>query len=234
MRPVLLDLGGLRLSSWGTLIAAGILAAIFLGRRLSPLLGLDRAVVLPLVVWTIVPGIFGAHAWAVASAWERYAGRPAAILNPFSGTASFGALALALPAAALFAWAHRIPFGRLCDLGAPMACLALLLARVGCALAGCCGGASEAAPVQLYEAAGCGLILLTLLAAVRRRSFEGQAAALAVALYGALRCATTPWRADADQAWASANQAAAVLLVLAGLLLLARRSEAPAAACPGR
>lgn len=124
----------------------------------------------------------------------------------------------------LFCRVHKRAFAPIADVLSAGAALGLVFMRVGCILNGCCFGMPTGSgwglvfrdpasrvprellgvalhPVQLYEAAGAGLILLvlhlTVLPRIRRGALRpGSAFLVCAALYGALRFVEDFWRAS--------------------------------------
>jgi phosphatidylglycerol:prolipoprotein diacylglycerol transferase len=115
------------------------------------------------------------------------------------GFVFFGGLAGASIAAAGFSVARGLSFARGADYFAVALPLGHAIGRVGCFFAGCCAGRPPH-PVQLYEAFALALIALACrvaLAAVERHALaRGTAFRAYLALYGTLRIALDPLRAD--------------------------------------
>jgi phosphatidylglycerol:prolipoprotein diacylglycerol transferase len=62
-----LQFGPLKIYVWGLMVAAGLLTAVFLGRRLGGKAGLDRDVLLDLAIWVMIGAlIFGRIVYILA------------------------------------------------------------------------------------------------------------------------------------------------------------------------
>jgi phosphatidylglycerol:prolipoprotein diacylglycerol transferase len=113
---------------------------------------------------------------------------------------------------------RRIPVTGLLDLLAPAAALYIAIARLGCFASGCCHGKPAwgvpwavtfhdphsasiyrgipVHPTQLYEAAGCFLLFLWLMALRNRPQWRGRLFWLFLGGYGALRFVVEIYRGD--------------------------------------
>lgn len=177
-------------------------------------------------MWTLlVGGVIGAKALFLVLGWEHFArGELSLWTDVRVGFVFFGGLAGAVIAGALFAAVRRHSFVRGADYFAVALPLGHAIGRVGCFFAGCCHGRPPH-PVQLYEAAGLGLIALAcrgvlggIEAGTRPR---GDAFRLYLVLYGVLRFVLDPLRADGRPErflGISHQQGMAVLAVLVSLL----------------
>jgi phosphatidylglycerol:prolipoprotein diacylglycerol transferase len=152
-------------------------------------------------LWTLLAGgVIGAKALFVVLGWEHYARGELRLWADFRiGFVFFGGLVGALLAGAVFALVRGKSFVRGADYFAVALPLGHAIGRVGCFFAGCCHGRPPH-PVQLYEAFSLALIAWACrqaLAVVERGAApRGAAFRLYLALYGALRFALDPLRAD--------------------------------------
>jgi phosphatidylglycerol:prolipoprotein diacylglycerol transferase len=215
---------------------------------------------LALGVLASVAGVLGASLLYAAIHWSELAQAPRAFLAR-PGLVFYGGLLGALGAALAYARLFRVPLGGAADAAAPAVPLGHAVGRLGCFLGGCCFGrpttsplgvrfthpgtpaaaacalAGPIHPVQLYEAAGLGVIALGVALAGRRgRQPPGALFFLYLVLYALLRLATEPLRGDGAArgylvaGWVSTSQAIAVTLLAAALVayLGLRRKGRPA------
>ncbi|MBI3029071.1 MAG: prolipoprotein diacylglyceryl transferase [Candidatus Rokubacteria bacterium] len=254
MYPILIQLGGFRLHSYGVLVALAIFAALWVGAREARRKGFARGVVDDLALPVIVAGFLGgrlAHVlgWEPELLWRD----PLGILAVWrGGLAIHGALLAGFGAALWFCRRRRLDTWALADTLAPAIILGQAIGRFGCLLSGDSYGrpadllwavtfTHPAAlaplgvplhPVQLYELAF-DLVLFGVLWALRKRtSFPGQLFLLYVAGYGLVRLVTEVFRGDrVELAFGlSALQAAslallAIALVAFGWRLVGRRAR---------
>lgn len=210
-----------RITSYGTLIVLGLLAAWILARFLA-----RRARVAPSLIDLLAPiltaaGLLGAALFGWLT--DRATG------TPVHGGVLLGALLLATTAGIVFALLARIPLGVLGDICAAPVMLGLAFGRVGCFLAGCCygrpcapslgvvfphnslvyfdqlsrgllgSGAARPLPVypaQLLESAAAALLAAALILRFPRRKISGELFLQMALGYTALRCALEFLRGD--------------------------------------
>lgn len=258
MHPVLFQIFGKEIYSYGIMTALGFLCAIltwlWLGRREARPPGFAA----DLGFWLMTSGIVGSRIAYVAANWSHYRAAPLAIIRIDQGGLIFyGGLLLASAALALFARHHRLPLWHLADFAIPGLAIGHALGRVGCFLNGCCYGRPAGDhfcgvifppvcepgklfagiplyPVQIIESACLLAIWLALLAAYPRRKKDGAVFALYLVLYPPCRFLLEYLRGDERQSWfvLDVAQATSLALLLAGVLLFAflpRRKFTPPA-----
>lgn len=218
MYPILIQLGGFRLHSYGVLVALAIFAALWVGAREARRKGFVPGVVEDLALPVIVAGFLGgrlAHVlgWEPELLWRD----PLGILAVWrGGLAIHGALLAGFGAALWFCRRQRLDTWALADTLAPAIILGQAIGRLGCLLSGDSYGrptdllwavtfTDPAAlallgvplhPVQLYEAA-LDLVLFGALWVLRKRTvFPGQLFLVYVAGYGLIRLLTEVFRGD--------------------------------------
>jgi prolipoprotein diacylglyceryltransferase len=74
--PTLIELGGLRLPTYGALLALGFLVGTTLVRRRAPRRGRDAARQTTRAAATTLAGFLGSRAWFVAGDWQRLRAEP--------------------------------------------------------------------------------------------------------------------------------------------------------------
>lgn len=219
---------------YGMLVATGCVTAVLWLRARRERLGLsDNA--FWAAVWVMVLGAtIGAKALFVVLGWEHYARGELRLWADFGvGFVFFGGLLGAVVAGGAFARWRDLSFVGGADYFAVAVPMGHAIGRIGCFMAGCCGG-HPPHPVQLYEAAGLGLIAWCGRSTLARVEAEdlprGSAFWLYLLLYGALRLALDPLRADGRPErflGLSAQQGLAVSLVAVALVCarLTRRAR---------
>ena len=211
MFPKLLEIGGFSLPSYGVLVAAAFLVALWLTSKLALKRGLDSERIVNLGVYCALVGMLGAKIMMIALDPE-YRDHPAEIFTLAtlqSAGIFFGGFILALVFAFFYIRQQKLPVLATCDIFAPGVAIGHGIGRLGCFAAGCCWGRpthlpwavtfhNQAAttgvplgiplhPTQLYEAFGEGLICLFLLWWLNRKHGDGSAIGLYLVLYGLLR-----------------------------------------------
>lgn len=187
-------------SAYGVFAATGLVSGLLWLKAHREGLGLSENAFWA-AAWTMLLGaIAGAKALFVLLGWEHYARGELRFWADFGvGFVFFGGLLGAALAGLAFARLRGLSFSRGADYFAVAVPMGHAIGRVGCFLAGCCGG-HPPHPVQLYEAAGLGIIAWTchlVLAGVARGDFAtGSAFRCYALLYGVLRLLLDPLRAD--------------------------------------
>lgn len=243
MHPILIELGALRVPTYGALLVAGFLLGLLLVQQRAPALGLDPGRMAELAALLVIGGSLGSRLWYAAEGWTRLREQPWRAFALWEGGAVwYGGLLGGLTALAWSWWRTRAPAADLADLFFPAASLAHLCGRLGCFAAGCCWGepthlpwavvfpAGSACqvpgvplhPTQLYEAAGEGVISLVLLALWRRPGrVPGEVGLAYLVLYPVLRFAIEPLRGDPGRILLFAGRLSAAQVVSVLLAALA-------------
>ncbi len=247
MYPVLFQVGGLTLHSYGVLVAAAVLAAIWIGTREARRKGFAADVVGDLTLPVVLAGLAGGRlAYVVGWEPELFWRNPLGILAVWrGGLALHGALVAGFGAGLWFCYTRRLDPWRLADALAPAIILGQAIGRLGCFLSGDAYGrptdlpwavvfTNPAAlaplgvplhPVQLYEFV-LDLVLFAILLAVRERmAFAGQPFLLYLGGYGLIRLLTEVFRGDRVEVGfgLSLLQGASLLLLVGSLVINAWR-----------
>ena len=247
MYPVLVEIAGVRLHSYGVAVATAVLLALWLAGREARRRGLAPNAVEEVGAGVVLAGLAGARlayvlGWEPELLWSD----PIGVVAVWRGGLALHGGLLAGFATGVWLCRHRkLDPWRLADAAAPGALLGQAIGRIGCFLSGDAYGLPTTVPwavifthpaalaprgiplhpVQLYEAA-LDLVLLAALWAVRRRvSVSGGAFLFYVAGYGAIRLLTEVFRGDrVELVWGlSWLQAASLALLAAALLALGWR-----------
>jgi phosphatidylglycerol:prolipoprotein diacylglycerol transferase len=261
MFPKLLELGPVTLHTYGVLLVSAYLAALALTAKLAERDGIPKVRTWDVGFVILVSALIGAKLLMVVSDLGAYWRDPGQLVSLEFWRAAGVYYGGFLGAVAGTAWylrrVLRVPFLRFADAAAPAVALGQGIGRLGCFAAGCDYGnpfngpwavvfTSDYAamrvgvplhqplhPAQLYESFAAFALFGVLWALHRRRSFEGQAFAVYLAAYGALRFFLEFYRGDLDRGfvagWLSTSQLISLLIAPAGLLLYlvarARRAE---------
>ena len=210
MLPKLIQIGTFYLPTYGVLVAAAFLTALWIAARLGKLQGLSRDAVMNLGVYCALAGILGAKLLMIALD-PYYRKNPAQIFTLSTLQSAgiwYGGFILALVFAFFYMRHEGLPFLKTCDVFAPGLAIGHAIGRLGCFAAGCCYGkpthlpwavtysnpdANGAPlgiplhPTQLYEAGIEGLICLFLYHRATRPHKPGAIIALYLILSGIAR-----------------------------------------------
>jgi len=147
MHPILIDFGPLELPTYGVMLAAAFLLALWLMGRLARREGIDAEHVSNLWVTMLLAGLLGAKLTLYLVEWRMYWENPAAFLSTWrSAGVYYGGFVAAAVTAALYLRRHTLPLGKVADLVAPALALGQSVGRWGCMAAGCCYGKPAGVP----------------------------------------------------------------------------------------
>jgi phosphatidylglycerol:prolipoprotein diacylglycerol transferase len=141
--PVLFDIQalGLRVTTYGLLLATAFLLSITLGTRLARREGLDEKQILDLGLAVMIAAIVGARLSYVVVHWGDYARHPGRIFHVWEGGLRvYGGIVAAVATAWWLIRKRKLDLWRYFDLCIVPLPLGAAIARVGCFLNGCCFG----------------------------------------------------------------------------------------------
>jgi phosphatidylglycerol:prolipoprotein diacylglycerol transferase len=224
-------------SLYGVFVALGGVTGVLWLERRRGRLGLSENAFWG-AVWTMLLGAtIGAKALFVVLGWEHYARGELRFWADFRvGFVFFGGLAGAAAAGLAFARLRGLSFVTGADYFAVAVPLGHAIGRLGCLAAGCCHGRPPHL-VPLYES----LALVAIAAACRRALgrvetgvlARGTAFRLYLLLYGILRFALDPLRADGrPERWLGLSHQQGIALALVAVALAWWAAEARRAAAP--
>lgn len=254
MKPELfhIPLLGMSLHTYGVLLAAGFLLALWVGLREAKRAGIPRDPILDLWIVSLISGIVGAKLLLYLLDLDYYLENPGAILDGLRSAGVFyGGLIAAIGACIFMVWKRGLPGWKIADAAAPAIALGQAVGRVGCFAAGCCYGkvtslpwavtftdpkANEITgvplaiplhPSQLYMSLGNLILFAILLLLARRKSWDGQVFLWYILLYAVMRGLLEITRGDprGEVAGVSTSQVIAAAAVVISLVLMARRRK---------
>lgn len=131
--PVMFHLGAYPIYWYGVIIAIGAFLGLYIGQKEANKLGMQKDIMVDLVVFAIPISIIFARIYYVVFEWDRYADGP--WWGPFAiwegGIAIHGALIGAVLTAILFARVRKVSFWQLADVAAPSLILGQAIGRWG-------------------------------------------------------------------------------------------------------
>src|SRR3990170_6099234 len=141
MHPVLFEVGGLTIYSYGVLLAAAYLLGLQFALVRARQRGLNSQRVMDLGIWIIISALIGAKLLLLIVNFRQFTANPADLLNlARSGGVFYGGLIAAVVVALLYMRRHSLPLWTTTDVFAPGIALGHIVGRLGCLLAGCCFG----------------------------------------------------------------------------------------------
>jgi phosphatidylglycerol---prolipoprotein diacylglyceryl transferase len=226
MHPVLFEVGGLKVYSYGLMIAIGAIAGIFyMARRGKKELGLTFDQVNTLFLLIFIAAFVGGKVFLFFEDPSLYLKYPGKLLGG-SGFVFYGSFIFAIPTMIWYFRKQQIPTYAMLDIMAVTTCLVHIFGRLGCFLAGCCYGKPTRSgwgvvfddpacqanpknvplhPSQLYESAYILLVLLVIMVVRRRRNFYGQLFLLYLMLYAVGRFLLEYLRGDTGRGFVIQN-----------------------------
>jgi phosphatidylglycerol---prolipoprotein diacylglyceryl transferase len=254
MHPILLEVGGVPVYSYGLLLAAAYLVGLQFALVRARASGLDPNRVMDLGIWVIVAALVGAKLLLLVVDYDKFASRTDLLNLLRSGGVFYGGLIAAVAVALWYLRRHHMPTWTVTDAFAPGIALGHVVGRLGCFLAGCCFGRPTTVPwgvtfdsafaaqqvgtplgvplhpTQLYEA-GAELLILGVLLQLesRGRAFPGRTFWSYILLYGVSRFVIEYYRGDPRGMIGafSTSQFVSLLIVPLGVAMLIRLSRHP-------
>lgn len=217
MHPVLFEIGGLTIYSYGAFIAVGAIAGVtymaIQGKREAGLT-FDQANNLFLLIF--LAAFVGGKLFLFFEDPSQYLREPGRLLAG-RGFVFYGSFLLAVPSMIWFFRKHKLHPYKMLDVMAITTCLVHMFGRLGCFMAGCCYGKPTDTffgvafsdpecyakpldvalhPTQLYEATYIFFVMCLLLYLRKRRKFYGQLFLLYLLLYASGRFLLEYFRGD--------------------------------------
>jgi phosphatidylglycerol:prolipoprotein diacylglycerol transferase len=221
MHPVLLDIFGIKVYSYGFMLVLGFLLGVWLATVRAKKLGIPPARILDLSFFVLIAGIIGAKLLLFINEPSYYLSSIKAFISLLrSGGVIIGGLLFAVITAVIYLRKYKLDTWQMLDIAGPSIILGQGVGRIGCFLAGCCWGkACEGAlaveftsdvahqhtgvplnvamhPVQLYSAIADLLIFAFLTWLYPKRKFKGQIFLLYAVLYSTARFILELFRGD--------------------------------------
>jgi phosphatidylglycerol:prolipoprotein diacylglycerol transferase len=248
VRPILFQVGFLKVYSYGFFLALAILIGTLWLMRKVERKGVSGQFVIDFVLLGTIAGIIGSRlVYILLYDPGYYLRHPLQIfMLQQGGLAFYGAILFSLIAAALYLRRTKIPALAFLDMAAPCLMLGYAIARIGCFFNGCCYGIPTSLPIgivfpavdglpryptQLFSMTA-GLLIFVILELVYSRiRFRGQVLALLFILYGLTRSVIELFRENSTF-WGgrTASLAALGIAVAGGVFYyyLARKNIDPA------
>jgi len=220
MHPILFELGGLPIHTYGFLGGVAFLvgAGIVLVRARAIGVSLDQMA--DLIFWLAVLSLLGARLVFVVQNPQTIHSFADLFNIRGGGLVFYGAFVVGFPLGFALMRRWGMPIFAMWDVMATAFPLAHGISRLGCYAAGCCYGEPSSSPwavtfpenslaphgvplhpVQLYEAGALFAIAALCNLFYRHRSFDGQVMLLYLSLYAGARAGLEFFRGDLDRGW---------------------------------
>lgn len=136
MYPVLFEIGGLVVTSFGVFMALAFLTGGWTFSAELKRKGNDPELAWDLVMFAAVAGILGAKLYYMALHWQQTVAHPWSALTSRSGLVWYGGFLAAAALILWHLWRKRLPIPRIADAAAPALALGYAVGRLGCFLVG--------------------------------------------------------------------------------------------------
>lgn len=217
MYPILVEIGSLKLYTYGLFLALGFITAIWFTKRNARFYGVSDQTVSDLFFTILVAAIIGARLLYVGINFNAYRNNPVEIFKIWNGgLVFFGGFIAAFFAAFAFLKIQKMEIWKTADILAPGLALGHAVGRFGCLFAGCCYGKTCDLPIavrfshpeslaplnvllhptQFYMVGTNFILFLILLAVQKRKRFDGMVFLSYLMLYSAFRAVVEYFRGD--------------------------------------
>ena len=217
MHPILLQVGSLKLYTYGFFVALGFIIAIWFTKRNARFYGVPDQMVSDLFLTVLISALAGARILYVLINIDAYRDNFLDIFKIWNGgLVFFGGFIGGALGAIIFLRIKKMDIWKTADVISPGLALGHSVGRFGCLFAGCCYGKSCALPIaltftnpdslaplniplhptQLYMIASNLVLFLILLAIQRRKRFNGMVFLSYIMLYSLFRSIIEFFRGD--------------------------------------
>ena len=217
MHPILIELGGFSIKTYGFLIALGFGIGLFLASREARRVGLNVQAIGDLAFYILLGSIIGARLYFILTNLGYFTQHPLDMFKIWEGGLTFfGGFIVAVILCVWMIRKHRLPVWKTLDVFAPSLAVGVFFGRLGCFAAGCCYGKEcdlpwavtfthpltlartgvHLHPTQLYSALGAIITFILLYSFRKHKTFEGQLSLLWVLCYSCERLITEQFRGD--------------------------------------
>ncbi len=256
MHPILIDLGRLKIYSYGFMLALSFLIGIVISSRRAGRRGINSDIIYDLSIILVLGAVFGSRGLYILTHRDHFSSIVDVVAIWQGGATFYGGLILAVAGAIVYLRIKKISFFRMADIGAPAIVAGVFVTRLGCFLSGCCFGNPTSCPIGVVFPAGSpaghchagvtihptqlysslyGLVIFVILILLdRKERFDGFLFSWLCILYGIARFIVDFFRFYEDSAIVAGgltdNQVISILLILFGAVYLAVRRARPARA----
>ena len=217
MHPILLQVGSLKLYTYGFFVALGFIIAIWFTKRNARFYGVPDQMVSDLFLTVLISALAGARILYVLINIDAYRDNFLDIFKIWNGgLVFFGGFIGGALGAIIFLRIKKMDVWKTADVISPGLALGHSVGRFGCLFAGCCYGKSCSLPIaitftnpdslaplniplhptQLYMIASNFVLFLILLAIQRRKRFNGMVFLSYIMLYSVFRSIIEFFRGD--------------------------------------
>lgn len=137
------------ISTYGLLIAAGLLVSCALAAWRGRRRGLPAEAFFDLAMVAVVSGFVGARILFILTEWNTFLADPMSLILSRDGFVFLGGLLAAVPACVWFVRRRGLDMWKMADVVAPSIAIGHAFGRIGCHLSGCCFGGVCTMPIGM-------------------------------------------------------------------------------------
>jgi phosphatidylglycerol:prolipoprotein diacylglycerol transferase len=245
MHPILIEIGIIKIYSYGFMLALSFFTGILVASARARKRGVEPSLIYDLSIVLIIGAIVGSRGLYIITHRDSYHGIVDMIALWQGGAVYYGGMLLAVAGAIIFLRIKNTSFLKVADILSPSVGVGIFFTRIGCFLSGCCFGHptnictgvvfphnSPAGfqypdihihPTQLYSSAY-GLIIFILLILVEKIRFaEGSTFGFMFIFYGIARFIVDYFRYYEESAMIGAftfNQLISMGLIVGGAIFV--------------
>ena len=238
MRPVLFEIGGFAIYSYGAMLFLAFSAAIIWSLKEAEAEGIDQEHLFEIFIMSIILSLLGSRFAYVFLNRELFTGEPWWKIFAFreGGLTFHGGLILALLGGITYCYSRRVSFLKYVDFLSPFIALGYAITRIGCFLNGCCYGhitdlpwgvvypvidSYPRHPTQIYASISALIIFIALRYLKKNKYYQGFIFLYFLVLYGFYRFFVEFFRVSPAVLWGlSQAQIASLIFIAFGALLL--------------
>jgi phosphatidylglycerol:prolipoprotein diacylglycerol transferase len=141
MYPILLEIGKIKIYTYGVFIALAFIIAAEYAARVSRELKFEPYYILDIIIWMLIGGILGTRIAYILMNIKDYIQDPVKILKIWEGgLAWYGGIVLSIILGYIWSKKNKMSFLKVADVVSLAVILGLSIGRWGCFSAGCCYG----------------------------------------------------------------------------------------------
>ena len=149
MRITLIEIFGLKIRSYGLMIAIGVIVASMLFTNKAKKNGYDEDSILNMIIFSVIGGILGGKILFILTELKNIIQNPKILLDFGYGFVIYGAIIGGGLTMYLYCKRKRWNVLKLMDMVIPGVAIAQGFGRIGCFLAGCCYGAETTSKISV-------------------------------------------------------------------------------------
>jgi len=246
LHPILIQIGPITFYSYGFFVALGILAALFIGKKLAKLEGISEKTFEKMYLYAIISGIVGARIFFFIYNPSFLKDLKNVFLIWKGGLVWYGGLLFGILTVIYLIKKYNLKskIWKIADIAAVCISIGLGFGRIGCTMAGCCYGVPYHGPFAIkftdpHSLAPKGiylfpsqpisslanfLIFFILYFLYKRKKFDGQIFSLFLILYGTFRFLIEFLRATPKIFFGlSENQILSLIFIFVGIIIYFKR-----------